>query len=171
MTERDRWIEAGAILRPHGIRGEVVVDLKRDLLEHVNEGLELRAVSRAGGESRLEVERVRGQGGRLLVKFKGYDTRDAAEGLRAFGLWMAREQIGPLEPGRWFVQDIVGIAVFTDEGEHLGEVSEVMSMPANDVYVVVGGGREVLLPAIEQVIKEVDLKAGKMLVHLIEGLR
>lgn len=165
------WIEAGAVLRPHGIRGEVIVDLLRDLLEHVTEGFAFRVTSRAGQESRREVERVREHQGRLIVKFKGCETRDDAEGLRACVVWMTREQIGPLEPGRWFVQDIVGIAVFTDEGEHLGELTEVMCMPANDVYVVRGDGRELLLPATEEVIREVDLEQGRMLVHLIEGLR
>jgi 16S rRNA processing protein RimM len=171
MSERHMWIEAGAVVRPHGIRGEVIVDLKRDLLDHVTEGRELRVTSRTGEESRREVERAREHQGRLIVKFRGCETREDAEGLRASTIWMSRQQIGPLEPGRWFVQDIVGIAVFTDEGEHLGELTEVMSMPANDVYVVTGGGREILLPATEEVIREVDLEQGKMLVHLIEGLR
>ena len=171
MTERHRRIEAGAVLRPHGIRGEVIVDLKRDLLEYLAQGLEALLTSRGGEELRLEVERAREHQGRLIVKFVGYDTRDHAEELRASTVWMTREQIGPLEPGRWFVQDIVGIDVFTDEGEYLGEVAEVMSMPANDVYVVLGQGREILLPATEEVIREVDLEQGRMLVHLIEGLR
>lgn len=171
MTERHRWIEAGAVLRPHGIRGEVIVDLKRDLIELVTAGCELRVTSREGAESRLEVEVTREHRGRLIVKFKAVDTRDDAEGLRACGVWMTREQIGPLEPDRWFVQDIVGIAVLTDEGERLGEVAEVLSMPANDVYVVVGERGEILLPATEEVIREVDLERRKMLVHLIEGLR
>ena len=171
MTERHRWIEAGAILRPHGIRGEVIVDLKRDLLDYVTEGFEFRVTSRTGEEPRLEVERAREHKGHLIVKFKGYESRDDAEGLRARAVWMTREQVGPLESGRWFVQDIVGIDVLTDEGEHLGEITEVLSMPANDVYVVTGGGREVLLPATEEVIREVDLEQGKMLVPLIEGLR
>jgi 16S rRNA processing protein RimM len=171
MTERHRWIEAGAVLRPHGIRGEVIVDLKRDLLDHVTDGCELRLTSRTGGDSRREVERAREHQGRVIVKFKGCETRDDAEALRGCAVLMTREQIGPLEPGRWFVQDIVGLAVFTDEGEHLGEVAEVMSMPANDVYVVTDGGREILLPATEEVIREVDLEEGRMLVRLIEGLR
>jgi 16S rRNA processing protein RimM len=171
MTERHRWIEAGAVLRPHGIRGEVIVDLKRDLIEFVTAGCELRVTSRKGEESRLEVELAREHRGRLIVKFKTFETRDDAEALRAFAVWMTREQIGPLEPDRWFVQDIVGIAVLTDEGEHLGEIAEVLSMPANDVYVVIGERGEILLPAIEEVIREVDLEQGTMLVHLIEGLR
>ena len=171
MTERHEWIEAGAVLRPHGIRGEVIVDLKRDLLDHVTEGFELRVTSRTGEESRRKVERAREHQGRLIVHFRGCETREDAEALRGCAVWMTREQIGPLEPGRWFVQDIVGIAVFTDEGEHLGELTEVMSMPANDVYVVKGGEGEILLPATEEVIREVDLERGRMLVHLIEGLR
>jgi 16S rRNA processing protein RimM len=171
MKARHRWIEAGEVLRPHGIRGEVIVDLKSDLLEHVTAGSALRITSRTGEESRLEVESARPHQGRLIVKFEGYETRDDAERLRARAVWMTREQIGPLEPGRWFVQDIVGIEVFTEEGERLGELKEVLPMPANDVYVVIGGGGEILLPATEEVIREVDLEGGRMLVRLIEGLR
>jgi 16S rRNA processing protein RimM len=171
MTERHSWIEAGVVLRPHGIRGEVIVDLKRDLIKLVTAGCELRIRSLMGEVSRLEVEVVREHRGRLIVKFRAVETRDDAEELRGRGVWMTREQIGPLEPGRWFVQDIVGIAVLTDGGEHLGEVAEVLSLPANDVYVVIGEHGEILLPATGEVIREVDLEQGKMLVHLIEGLR
>jgi 16S rRNA processing protein RimM len=171
MIERDRWIEAGAVLRPHGIRGEVIVDVKRDLLASLTEGMEVRLATGKTGDVGLEIERAREHAGRLIVKFKGFDTRTDAEELRASTVWLTREQIGTLEPGRWFVQDIVGIDVVTDEGERLGTVAEVMSMPANDVYVVRGGDEEILLPATEEVIREVDLERGKMLVHLIEGLR
>lgn len=171
MIERDRWIEAGPVLRPHGITGEVIVDVKRDLLASLTEGMEVRVTTGKGGEARLEVERAREHTGRLIVKFKGFDTRNDAEELRTDTVWLTREQIGTLEPGRWFIQDIVGIDVLTDEGEHLGKVAEVMSMPANDVYIVRGGDSEILLPATEEVVREVDLERGEMLVHLIEGLR
>ncbi len=171
MGERDRWIEAGAILRPHGIRGEVVVDLKSDLLACFTEGVEVRFTTVKGQEGSLDVERAREHKGRLIIKFKGVETRDDADSLRAHTVWLTREQVGPLDEGRWFVQDILGVDVYTDEGEHLGEIAEVLNMSANDVYVVRAEGREILLPAIEQVIKEVDLEDRKMVVHLMEGLR
>ncbi len=171
MRELDSWIEAGAIVRPHGIKGEVIADLKRDLLELVTENMEIRTTATKGGESYLLVERAREHHGRLIVKFRDVESVEAAEGLRGSTLWMTRGEIGALGDDRWFVQDILGIEVVTDEGERLGTLAEVMHMPANDVYVVRGDGGEILLPATEEVVREVDVEAGRMVVHLIEGLR
>jgi 16S rRNA processing protein RimM len=171
MKEIDNWIEAGAVMRPHGIKGEVVVDIKGDLLELVVDGMEVRTTTRRGEERILVVEQAREHKGRLIVWFADFDSRDAAESLRGYTLWLSREQVGELGDDRWFVQDILGVDVYTEEGEHLGQLAEVMHQPANDVYVVRGADGEILLPATEEVVREVDVVAAKMVVHLIEGLR
>ena len=171
MTERHAWIEAGAVTRPHGTRGEVVVDLKRDLLDCIVEKTEIRMTTAGGGENLRVVERARQHRGFLVLKLAKIETRDDAEALRGSTVWLTREQVGELPEGRYFVDDIIGIDVFTEDGEHLGAVSEVLNMPANDVYVVRGGGSEILLPVIDDVVKDVDLKNRKMVVHLLEGLR
>jgi 16S rRNA processing protein RimM len=168
MTQHDDWIEAGAISRPHGIKGEVVIDLAKDLLEVVTESLELRVI---GGEgSFLTVERARDHKARKIVKFEDVDTVEDAEKLRGRSVWLSREQIGPLPDDRWFVADIIGIDVFTEEDEYLGKLAEVMHMPANDVYVVRNGEKEILLPVIDDVVKNVDVDSGRMVIHLMEGL-
>ncbi len=171
MRELDNWIEAGAIVRPHGLRGEVVVDLKRDLLELIVEGMEVRVTTRKGEEHSLAVEQAREHQGRLIVKFADIDSRDDAESVRTWTVWMTREQVGSLGEDRWFVQDIVGLEVFTVDGERLGAIAEVLHMPANDVYVVKSDEGEILLPAIEDVVQDVDIEAGRMVVQLIEGMR
>jgi 16S rRNA processing protein RimM len=170
MKQPDNWIEAGAIVRPHGIKGEVVIDLARDLTEVVRETIELRATGRAGKERTLTVERARDHKARKVVKFKEVGTVEEAESLRGWTVWLTREQIGPLPEDRWFVADIVGIDVYTEEGEHLGKLEEVLHMPANDVYVVRKDGKEVLLPVIDEVIRSVDIPGGRMVIHLMEGL-
>ena len=170
MKQQDDWIEAGAIARPHGIKGEVVVDLARDLVEVVTESLELRATGRRGGERMLTVARARGRKDRRIVQFQGVSTVEDAEALRGWSLWLTREQIGPLAEDRWFVTDIVGIDVYTDEDEYLGKLAEVMHMPANDVYVVRKGEKEILLPVIDDVVRSVDIDSGRMVIHLMEGL-
>jgi len=124
MKQMDDWIEAGAIVRPHGLKGEVVVDLARDLLEVVTESLELRVTDRRKGERVLTVERARNHKARKVVQFKGVSTVEDAEALRGWSVWLTREQIGPLEEGRWFVADIIGIDVYTDEDEYLGKLAE-----------------------------------------------
>jgi 16S rRNA processing protein RimM len=170
MTEFGDWIEAGAVVRPHGIKGEVIVDLAGDLLEIVTGSLELRATGRAGAERVLVVERARNHKARKVVKFEGVDSVEDAECLRGWTVWLSREQIGPLPEGRWFVDDIVGIDVYTDDGEFVGKLSKVMHMPANDVYVVRNGEKEILLPVIDDVVKSVDLDSRRMVIHLMEGL-
>ena len=170
MKHLDDWIEAGAITRPHGIKGEVIIDLARDLIDIVTGSLELRATGRRGGERILTVERARGHKDRRIVQFKGVHTVEDAEALRGWSVWLTREQIGPLAEDRWYVTDIVGIDVYTDEDEYLGKLAEVMHMPANDVYVVRSGEKEILLPVIDEVVRSVDIDSGRMVVHLMEGL-
>ena len=170
MKQLDDWIEAGAIVRPHGLKGEVVVDLARDLLEVVTESMELRVTGRREGERVLTVERARNHKARKVVQFKGVSTVEDAEALRGWSVWLTREQIGPLEEDRWFVADIVGIDVYTDGDEYLGKLAEVMHMPGNDVYVVRKGEKEILLPVIDDVIRSVDIDSGRMVIHLMEGL-
>jgi 16S rRNA processing protein RimM len=170
MRQRDDWIEAGAVVKPHGIKGEVILDLARDLMETVTESLDVRATGRKGGERILTVEKARDHKARKVVKFKDVDTVEDAEALRGWSVWLTREQIGPLDEDRWFVADIVGLDVYTDDDEYLGKLAEVMHMPANDVYVVRNGEKEVLLPVIDDVIRSVDVDAGRMVIHLMEGL-
>jgi 16S rRNA processing protein RimM len=171
VGDRDRWIEVGVAVKPHGIRGEVIVDLKRDLVEFVIRGTVVRITGNEGDEVQLGVEDARPHAGRLIVKFRGVDTRNEAEELRSRSLWLTREQIGALPEGRYFVQDILGLEVYCDTGERLGLVGEVLCMPANDVYVVDCAGEEILLPVIDDVIREIDLERGRIVVHLMKGLR
>jgi 16S rRNA processing protein RimM len=170
MRQLDDWIEAGAVVKPHGIKGEVILDLARDLTEVITESLEVRVTGRKDGERTLTVERARDHKARKVVKFKNVETVEDAEALRGWSVWLTREQIGPLDEDRWFVADIVGLDVYTDEEEYLGKLAEVMHMPANDVYVVRNGEKEILLPVIDDVIRSVDVDSGRMVIHLMEGL-
>ena len=78
--------------------------------------------------------------------------------------------MGELPDGRYFVQDILGLSVYSESGECLGKIEEVLTMPASDIYVVRGARGEILLPVVDQVIRQVDVEAGRVVVHLMEGL-
>jgi 16S rRNA processing protein RimM len=171
MGRFDEWIEVGSVVKPHGVKGEVSAEFASDLGGVIGEATILRLTGVAGQELALEVERARDHKGRKIIKFGGVDSVDEAEALRGHSLWMTREQIGPLAEDRWFVQDVLGMEVLTEEGEQLGTLAEVMHTPANDVYVVRGNGREILLPVIDDVVLSVDLEAGTMVVRLMEGMR
>jgi 16S rRNA processing protein RimM len=171
MRECDNWIEAGMVVRPHGVRGEIVADVKSDLTDLLVRGMEIRLTSRKGGEALRTIEQVRIHQGRPVIQFDGVESRDEAEVLRGSTLWLTREQVGELPEGRYFVEDIIGLAVYCENGEMIGRVEEVLCMPASDIYVVRGEGGEILLPVIDEVVLEIDVEGGRILVHLMEGLR
>ena len=171
MKELDNWIEAGTIVRPHGLTGEVVVDIRKDLADLVSNASVLRATHGKGSEQLLTVVSVRGHAGRPIFRFEACGTREQAELLRSWVLWVSREDLGELEEDRWLVQDILGLDVVTDDGEHLGKLVDVMPQPASDIFVVEGDGEEILLPVIKEVVLDVDVPAGRVVVHLIDGMR
>jgi 16S rRNA processing protein RimM len=113
---------------------------------------------------------VRLHKGAALLKLKGCHNRAAVEGLRGQLVLIPIEEAVPLEQDEYYAHQIVGLAVWTASGEYLGTVDEVISTGSNDVYVVQGEGQEILIPAIEDVVLEINLAQGRLLVELLEGL-
>jgi 16S rRNA processing protein RimM len=162
-----RFLAVGRVLRPHGVRGE----LRVEILTGYPERLPLHAVLYVGEEGRpYPVERLRLQRDAALIKLAGCDDRNQAEALRGQLLQIPLEQAVPLEEGEYYHFQLIGVEVFTGAGECLGRVVEVLDTGANDVYVVRGGRGEVLLPAIEDVVRELDLDARRMVVTPLPGL-
>lgn len=158
----------GQVVKPHGVNGEVRVRMITDLPERFN-WLETVYV----GESQLEpvaVESVRFHKSFVLLKLAGHDTREAAVSLRSQYLLVPESEAVPLEEGEYYLYQLVGLAVYTDEGEHLGELVEVLETKANNVFIVMGDRGEVLLPDTEEVILDIDFDNGRMEVHLLPGL-
>ncbi len=160
----------GVIASTHGLRGEVKVFPTTDDAKRFKQ---LRDVFMDTGQElkALEVERVRFFKNMVIVKFRGYDTIDQVEPFKGKDLLVSRGNAVELGPDENFIADLIGLEVVTDEGERLGELADVLQTGANDVYVVkMDNGREVLLPSIKQCVLNVDLEAGKITVHLLEGL-
>jgi len=155
------------VLRPHGIRGELRVEILTDYPERIA----LHRVLYLGPESRpYPVEGVRFHRGAALIKLAGCDDRTAAEALRGQWVQVPIEAAVPLEEGEYYHFQVVGVEVITAEGESLGRIVEVIDTGANDVYVVHGPRGEVLIPAIEDVVRELDLEARRMIVEILPGL-
>ena len=111
-------------------------------------------------------------GGYALFRLEGLENVDAVRPLAGQWLVAPEDPVPDLPPGEYYHYQLVGLTVVTDLGEDLGTLQEVLVTGSNDVYVVQSAsGEEILLPAVSQVIKQVDLSAGRMLVHLIDGLR
>lgn len=168
-----RYLTVGQVVGAHGIRGELKIAILTDdpqrfgLLERVfvgREGEEPVPWLLAG--YRLHKEWA-------LFRLEGCDDRTTAETFRGCLIQVPREEAIPLEEGEYFEHQILGLGVWTVHDEYLGEVLEIIYTGANEVYVVQGtdpSHREILIPAIEDVVLEVDLEAERILVELPEGL-
>lgn len=160
----------GLITGAHGLRGELKVELHTDFPERFAPNTEVYL-----GETLdpAVIVGARPHQNQMLVQFDEITDRDAAEELRGLWIFIPETDAVALEEDTYFVHDIVGLSVQTETGRLLGNVAEVLATGANDVYVVKTPDdppREVLLPAIADVVKEVDLAAGVMTVTLIPGL-
>jgi 16S rRNA processing protein RimM len=150
-----------------GVRGELKVEIETDFPERFKG---LKRVFVCGSEYEAEGSRL--HAGRVLLKLKGIDDPNAAAELDRCEVEVAYADRVQLPPGQYFIHEIEGLRAETVDGELLGTVSEVLQTGANDVYIIATpDGGELLLPAIPQVIKEVDLAGGRLLVVLMEGLR
>jgi 16S rRNA processing protein RimM len=160
------WLYVGRVTAPFGVSGEVRVVTETDFPERLAE----RPLFVGPDHRPMRVEHARPHGREMLLKLGGVDTVEAAEALRGAELSIAIADATPLPPGRYYLHQIVGLEVWTVNGERYGEVREVLSRLANDIYVVDRAGKEVLVPAIADVVKEIDIAAGRMVIDVIPGL-
>ncbi len=108
----------------------------------------------------------------MILKFKGLDDMNDALALRKMELFVTRDQAVPLGENEYFIADLIGLSAVSDEGEELGKLSDVISSAANDIYVITKeGAPDLLVPAIKQCIKKVDMERGSIEIHLLKGLR
>jgi 16S rRNA processing protein RimM len=146
----------------------LVVEAGSDLLPGLTSGTEIMV---GQAHKVLVLEHIRPHRGRLLLKVRSIDDRDQAEALRNQTLYLSAEQVEPLPDGQYYYWQILGLEVFEDSGNRLGVIKNIIETGANDVYVIESDdGNEILVPAIEEVIREVDLDQERMTVRLLPGL-
>lgn len=163
-------LRVGVITSPHGVRGEVKVFPTTDDMGRFKK---LKHVFLAMGneERKLDIEQVKFFKNLAILKFKGIDNINLVEGWRQKELYITRDQAVKLNPDEYFIPDLIGLSVVTDEGAALGTLTDVLQTGANDVYcVTTPEGKEVLLPAIGECVLSVDLEKGEVLVHVMPGL-
>lgn len=161
-------VPLGSVIRPHGVRGELVVDAPPTAADDL---ADVETVYLGEPAQPHTLSHVRWHRGRLLIQLAGVDDRDAAEAYRGLPVLIERVELPPLAPGVYYQRQIIGLTVLTDTGETLGPITAILETGANDVYVVRGSGRELLIPAAPGVVQSVDLAAGRLIVHLPDGLR
>ena len=160
-------VVVGSIAKAHGIRGEVSVEVRSDNPDRFADGA---TVYLEDGRA-LTVRSHRSHGGRLLVSFEGVDDRDAAAALRGEVLVVPPSMLPPLPEGQWWPHQLVGCAVRTESGRELGELVDVLPTPANDLWLArEADGRETLLPAVRDLIVDVDPERRAIVVRDVPGL-
>jgi 16S rRNA processing protein RimM len=163
-----RFLVIGRVLKPHGVRGEVRVTPLTELPERFT-WLEQVYLGEVDPQP-VTVETVRMHQNVVLLKLAGYDDRDAAQALRGVWLQVPEEEALPLEEGEYYLYQLVDLAVFTNDGQHLGVLVDVIETGANNVFVVRGEQGERLLPDIADVVQEIDFENGRMTVQLLPGM-
>ena len=164
-----RFIAIGRIVRPHGVRGEVAVEVLTDFPERFDT-IEVVYLGDSLNAEKWQVTSVRWHTARILLSLQGCEDRTSAEQLRGLLVQVPIEEAMPLPEDEYYPYELIGLDVVTNDGDDLGRVSELLFTNANDVYVVVGPRGQILLPAIADVIEQVDLDEGRIVVRLMEGL-
>ncbi len=163
------WAPFGKIAKPHGLKGELKFYpfvSNPDLYKNV------KTVAFDGQNPirEIQIESLRGAKLPFIIKLKGCDSIDSSSELRGKILLAPRDQFQSLPDGRYYWFEIEGLDVYDTQGIYHGRVEEVMETGSNDVYVVRNGKKELLLPAIDWVVKKVDLEGNRLTFEFIEGL-
>jgi 16S rRNA processing protein RimM len=155
------------VLRPHGVRGEMICDLITDFPERFKVGI---TVFIGDPPSATSVVSARCDARTVTLLLEHVRSRDEVDHLRGSWVLVRESDAHPLPEGRYYWHQLIGLNVQSDAGDALGVLMDILETGSNDVYVVKQGDRERLLPAIPEVILNVDLVARTITVHLLPGL-
>jgi 16S rRNA processing protein RimM len=162
------YLVIGYLRRPHGVQGEMVMDLHTDFPERIKSG---RKVLIGEKHQPHTFDTVRPHADGLLVSFRGVDTPEDVGKFRNQWVYIKASQVPPLPEGQHYQYELIGLDVVDENETPLGKLVEILETGANDVYIVRDeSGKEILLPAIPSVILDLDMDRRLLRVHLLEGL-
>lgn len=164
------YLEIGQVVNIFGIKGMIKVKPFTENIKRFDKLTKIY-IKKKNIEKEYEIEEVKYHKNMVLIKLKGIDTVEEAEKLRDGYLQVDRKDEEPLEEGTYYIVDMIGLEVYTDDGNILGKLEDIYNTGSNDIYVVKNEqGKQILLPAISEVIQKIDMENKKIIVHLIEGL-
>ena len=169
-TSRPGFYAAGVVSKVFGVRGEVKIHSYSRRAEEFEELHSVLVGKKEEGAVRREIEKVVARGNDIYVKFRDISDRNASELLVGHFLFVEQSQRKRLASGEYFVDDFLGLEVRDGANTLLGVVEEVLNYPAHDIYVVRAGGASVMVPAVKEIIRSVDLKRRTMIIDPPEGL-
>lgn len=166
----EEYLEIGQIVNTFGIKGQVKIN---PLTDDIGQFKKLKEIY-IEKNKKLElykIENVKYHKNMIILKLQGIDTPEQAEKYRNCYIKINRKNARKLPEGTYFIVDLIGLDVYTDEEKLLGNLEDIYNTGSSDIYVVrTPEGKQILLPAINEVIKKVDMKNKKIIVHIIEGL-
>ncbi len=166
----DDLLVVGRVIRPHGIRGAVIVAPESDWPERFDEGASLLMEAPGGRREHVTVESATPHKGKLLVCLAGVGDRDTAEKLNGRYLLVRARDAAPLGENEYWAHDLVGMSVVEEDGRVLGEVGEVIFGHAQDLLAVRGVDKEFQVPLVGEFVKSVDTGERVIVVKVIEGM-
>ncbi|MGE5629728.1 MAG: ribosome maturation factor RimM [Caulobacteraceae bacterium] len=163
------YLTVGQIINIHGFRGEVKV---YPLTDNINRFRKLKEVYVEDGEQLLlhQVEGVKFLSNTVVMKLKGIDTEEAANKLRNRYIKVDRKAAVKLPKDSFFICDLIGAEVFDEKGALLGKIKDVLQTGSNDVFVVQGEEKDILIPALKDIFRDINIEDKKIIVELPEGL-
>ncbi len=169
MTDR---FQVGVIASTHGLKGEVNVFPTTEDPERFKKIKKVTLTTQRGENLELDVESARFFKKFVIVKFKQFNDINEVEKFRSCELTIDRKDALKLEPGEYYCADIVGLSVYSEEGELLGEITDILQTGANDVYEMKksGSDEKIYIPAIKDCIREISPDEGKIIIHVMDGL-
>jgi 16S rRNA processing protein RimM len=162
-------VAVGRVLRPHGVRGEVVVEVLSDVPARFQKGSRVMGVREGAPPLPLTVAAGRVHKTGAVVRFEGYDDRDRAGELRGLDLEIPRSEVPKAEPGTYYQFELLG-CLCRDHGAELGRVVEVVEDGGGVMLIVEGEGRRIPVPFVKEFLRRVDVAAGTIDLDLPEGL-
>lgn len=163
-------LEVGKIVNTHGLRGEVKAVPWTDYPE-VFEDIEYVYYKTKGGYERLDIKGIKYQKGNIILRFAQITDINEAEKYKNQVLYAERDMLGELPEGTYYIADLIGLGVITDDGREIGKITDVTNTGASDIYEIKREGKKnLLLPAIPDVVLGVDLDNKKVTVHMMDGL-
>ena len=163
------YLSIGQIINTHGLRGAVKVYPLTDDISRFKKLKEVY-VEENDGIVKYKVESVKFLSSTVSVKLKGVDSEEAANKLRGFYIKVDRKSAVKLPKDTYFICDLIDLEVYDEKGLLIGTVKDVLQTGSNDVYVIESSGKDILIPALKDIVKKIDLENKKILVEMPEGL-
>lgn len=171
IEPKEDYFDIGIIVKPQGIKGEVRVLPVTDDPERFALLDEADIVFKDGTRKTYALTRSRSHQSLVILKFDGVDDRNTAEALTGGVIKIPPEKALPLDADEYYIRDLLGITVYTEQDEVLGVITDVLGTGANDVYAVkTQEGTEILIPAIKECVRNISIHDKKMRVRLMDGM-